>query len=86
MMRIVFLKSTRLPRLSVRIPSSSTLQQDIKDVGMRFFNLIEEDHRVRFPPDFLCQLPPFLISHIPGGAPTSRETANFSMYSLMSIR
>ncbi|MNL24904.1 hypothetical protein D3C87_1463560 [compost metagenome] len=40
------------------------LQQDIKDIGVCFFNLIQQYYRVWFATDFFCQLSALFIAYI----------------------
>ena len=40
------------------------LQQDIEDVGMRLFDLVEQDHRVRPPPHRLGQLAALVVTDV----------------------
>ena len=40
------------------------LQQDIKDIRVRLFDLIEQDHGVRPPSDTLCQVSAFFVAHV----------------------
>ena len=43
------------------------LQEDIEHLRMRFFNFVEQNHRIRPMADELGQLSAFLIPDIPGG-------------------
>src|SRR5919108_1577698 len=40
------------------------LQQDVEHIGMRFLDLVEQDHRVRTPTDGLGELPALLVPDI----------------------
>ena len=42
------------------------LQQDVEDVGMGFFNLVEQQHGMRFFGDSFGQQPPLVKAHIAG--------------------
>ena len=84
--RMVFRKSTVRPWPSVSRPSSSTCSSTSNTSGCAFSTsssrITEYGRRrtasVSWPP---CSYPTY-----PGGAPTRRETENFSPYSLMSMR
>src|SRR6185312_10498096 len=53
------------PALIVRQPSIvQYLQQNIENVRVRLFYLIQKDHTVGFAPDSLRQLPAFIISYV----------------------
>ena len=60
------------------------LQQDVEDIGMRLLDLIEQHDAVRMRADGVDQQAALLEADVSGGAPISRATACFSMYSLMS--
>jgi len=78
MIRIVFFEIDS-PPLAIGQPAViENLQHDVEHVGMRLFDLVEENHRVRFSADGLSQLAAFLKPTYPGGAPTRRATACFS--------
>ena len=86
MMITVFLKSTTCPCESVILPSSSTCSKMLNTSGCAFSissNRITL-YGLRLTASVSC--PPSSYPTYPGGAPTSRETECFSMYSLMSIR
>ena len=40
------------------------LQQDVEHIGMRLFDLVEQDDRVRLPPDSLRKLAAFIVADI----------------------
>src|SRR5437667_4043141 len=42
------------------------LQHHVEDVGMRFFDLVEEHHRIRAPPDLLGQEAALFVAHVAG--------------------
>ena len=86
MMMIVFLKSTRLPRESVMKPSSRIWSNILKTSGWAFSISSSRTTEYGFLLTFSVSCPPSSYPTYPGGAPISREIANFSMYSLMSMR
>jgi hypothetical protein len=43
--------------------------EDIEHFGMRFLDLVQEDHAVGAAPDLFGEKPPFLVSHVPGRRP-----------------
>ena len=66
MMMTVFLKSTVRPLPSVSRPSSMICKQHVEHIRMRLFDLVEQHHGIRPPPNLLGELPAFLIAqHIP---------------------
>ncbi len=44
------------------------LQEDVEYIRMRLLNLVEEDDRIRTPPDHLGQLSALVVSYIPRGS------------------
>src|SRR2546425_836780 len=42
------------------------LQHHVEDVGMRLFDLVEEHHRIRAPPDLLGQEAALFVAHVAG--------------------
>jgi hypothetical protein len=87
MIRTVFLKVDRASLRIRQTPVVKDLQQHVKDVRMRFLDLVKQDDRVRTPAHSFRQLSAFLVTRRnPGGAPIMRATACFSMYSDMSRR
>src|SRR5438093_2704112 len=46
-------------------PVLEDLRQDLRDVGMRFLDLVEQDHRVGTPTHRFGELPSFLEAHVP---------------------
>ena len=85
MMKVVL--KVHHPTLPVRQPAIiENLQHHVEDVRMRLLDLIEQNHRIRPPPNRLGQLPPSSEPTYPGGAPISRATLCFSWYSLRSMR
>ena len=64
MMMIVFLKSTMRP-LTVGQPAViHDLQQDVKYVLVRLFDLVEQNHRIRAAAHLLGELPPFFVADV----------------------
>src|SRR5438034_720456 len=45
------------------------LQQDVEDIGMGLFDLVEEHDRVRIPLDLFGQLTALLVANVPGRRP-----------------
>ena len=86
MITIVFLKSTFRPRLSVNCPSSNNCNRMLNTSGWAFSISSSNTTEYGLRRTFSVNCPPSSYPTYPGGAPTSRDTANFSMYSLMSIR
>src|SRR5437660_7911022 len=75
------------PSLPVSQPAViEHLEQDVEDVRMRLFDLVEENNLVGSPADCFGQRAAFLIPDVARGAPISRATACLSMYSDMSMR
>jgi hypothetical protein len=60
-MIMVFLKSTVPVR---QPPVVENLEQYMEYIRMRFLDLIEQHHRVRFSPHSLGQLPAFVVPDI----------------------
>ena len=85
-MIIVFLKSILRPKLSVKCPSSSTWSIILKTSGCAFSISSKRTTQYGFLLTFSVNCPPSSYPTYPGGAPTNLDIANFSMYSLMSIR
>ena len=65
----VFLKSTRRPWASVRIPSSRICKSMLNTSGWAFSISSNSTDGIGFTPDFLRQLPAFVIAHIAGRRP-----------------
>ena len=86
MMMIVFLKFTRLPRPSVRWPSSNTCSRMLKMSGCAFSISSSSTTEYGFRFTFSVSWPPSSWPTYPGGEPISFETECFSMYSDMSKR
>ena len=86
MMMIVFLKLTRLPRPSVRWPSSNTCSRMLNRSGCAFSisSSSTTEYGLRFT--FSVSWPPSSWPTYPGGEPISLVTECFSMYSDMSKR
>ena len=85
-MRTVFLKLTLRFRLSVSCPSSRTCSRMLKTSGCAFSISSRRTTEYGLRRTLSVSCPPSSYPTYPGGAPTSRETENFSMYSLMSTR
>ena len=83
---IVFLKSTRLPRESVMKPSSRICSNILNTSGCAFSISSSKTTAYGFLLTFSVSCPPSSYPTYPGGAPINLEIANFSMYSLMSMR
>ena len=79
-----FVKSIFLPRLSVRKPSSKTCNNMLKISGWAFSISSSKTTAYGFLLIFSVSCPPSSYPTYPGGAPINLETANFSMYSLIS--
>ena len=63
------LEAYRTP-LRVGKPSVvENLQQDVEDVRVGFFKLVEEDHRIRIAANFFGKLSSFTVAHIAGRRP-----------------
>ena len=86
MIRIVFLKSTVLPFESVIRPSSSTCNSTLNTSGCAFSTSSKRTTEYGFRLTASVSCPPSSYPTYPGGAPISRATLCFSMYSLISIR
>ena len=67
-------------------PVVHDLQQHVEHLGVRLLDLVEQYDTVRASAHSLGELTALLVPHVPGGAPTSRETECFSPYSDMSMR
>ena len=85
-MRMVFLKSTVLPLGVCNRPSSRTCSSTLNTpVGL--FSTRRRAPPRGFRRTASRQLAALPVAHVsPGGAPMSRDTANFSIYSDMSMR
>ena len=57
------------------------LQQGVEDVGVGFFDLVEQHDRERLATHLLGELTALVVADIAGGEPTSRLTVCFSRYS-----
>ena len=66
MMMIVFLKFTRLPRPSVRWPSSNTCSRMLKMSGVRLLDFVEQHDGIRIALDLLGQLTAFFVADVSG--------------------
>ena len=64
MMMTVFLKSTVLPCPSVIRPSSSTCSKNVKHIVVRFFDFVEQHHRIRLAPHGFAELAAFFVTDI----------------------
>ena len=84
MMRIVFLKLTVLPLLSVSLPSSITWSRRLNTSGCAFSISSKSTTQYGLRLTRSLSWPPSSNPTYPGGAPMSLDTLNFSMYSLMS--
>src|SRR4028118_1765401 len=50
------------------------LQHHVEDIGMRFLDFVEENHRIRTPTDRFCKLTAFFITNVSGrGTNESRD-------------
>ena len=85
-MMMVFLKSTRRPRLSVICPSSNACRRRLNTSGCAFSISSKRITEYGLRRTRSVNWPPSSYPTYPGGAPTSLLMANFSMYSLISMR
>ena len=76
------------PALAVGQPAVvEDLEQDVEDVRVGLLDLVEQDDLVRPAADRLGQLAALVVADVAGRrADEAATTANFSMYSLMSMR
>ena len=79
-----FVKSIFLPRLSVKKPSSKTCRSILKISGWAFSISSSKTTAYGFLLIFSVNWPPSSYPTYPGGAPINLDTANFSIYSLIS--
>ena len=87
MIRMVFLKSTVLPRPSVRLPVLEDLQQQVEHVRMGFFDFVQQNHGVRGALYPLGELAALLIAYVARRRTDQlAETECFSMNSDISKR
>ena len=84
-MIIVFLKFTFLPSESVNWPSSRTCNSKLNTSGWAFSISSSNTTEYGFLLTFSVNCPPSSCPTYPGGAPINLDTANFSMYSDISI-
>src|SRR6202040_914841 len=61
------------------------LEQEMHDIRMSLFDLIEEHNRVGAPSNGFGKLTAFFAAHIAGRRTDQARPVNFSMYSDMSI-
>ena len=80
------LEVDRAPLRVGQAPVVEELEQDVEDVRVRLLDLVEEHDLVRPAPDRLGQLAALVVADVAGRGADQPRTANFSMYSLMSIR
>ena len=66
MMRIVFLKLTRLPEPVGQMAVLEDLQQDVEQVRVRLLDLVEQDDRVRVALDLLGELTALFVPDVAG--------------------
>ena len=83
---MVLRKSTCRPLLSVKRPSSKTCNSKLKISGCAFSISSSNTTAYGLRRIRSVNCPPSSYPTYPGGAPISRLTANFSIYSLISIR
>ena len=62
------------------------LEQDVEDVRVRLFDLVEEDDLVGPAADGLGELAALFVADVAGGRADQPRDRGFSMYSLMSMR
>ena len=85
MQMTVFEKSTVRPLGVVDLAFVQDLEQDVHDIRVGFLDLIKQHDAVRVAADLLGQLAGLVVTDIARGEPIRRETAYFSIYSLISI-